>query len=213
MTKANEDCKSLVLSPATRSERVLSRLTLGHLLGATLLSGALIGSLTTSALQEETPERVIPSVVHWETQSSDLRMNAEATSPFLEPVGEKCEAGAFLGIEFRRDHSFAPKARWNVQRKAMFELTRPFARALHQASGVTILNVLHGTTAEAMGLLPGDVIVEMDGIAIRSAAQLAAEIRGRCIGERTQLRVHRGEQIKRVRGALRSRMQRRCALD
>lgn len=207
---------SLVLSSAsssegkTRGERFLSRLTLGHLLAGTLLGGALMGGAVTQALQEgPKPERVIPSIVfNWNLSGNDVRMDA----PSDEPVhwGNTCKPGAFLGIEFRRDDSFSKMARLSNHRRSLFQLNRPFAPAVHNASGVTVLNVLHGTAAEAMGLLPGDVIVEMDNVAVRSAAQLASVIRERCVGEATKLRVHRGEQVKMVTGNLRSRYSRRC---
>lgn len=172
-----------------------------------------MGGAVTHALQDDTPARVIPSIVfNWNVEGQAKSMDATSPSTDFGLSTGTCEPGGFLGIEFRRDDSFARFARMS-QRRRMFQLNRPFAHAVH-TSGVTVLNVLHGTSAETMGLLPGDVIVEMDSMAVRSAAQLATAIRERCVGDVMRLRVHRGEQVKVLHGKLRSRLARyRCALD
>lgn len=212
MSTRKDPSTSLVHSPKSGFERATSRLTVGHLLAGTLIGGALMGSALTKICEEPQTERVIPSIVfNWNAPGADLRMEAASAPENVVRNTDQCEPGAFLGIEFRRDDSFARLARWHrQQRDGFFHLNRPFAHAVHHASGVTILNVLHGTSAETMGLLPGDVIVEMDDMAVRSAAQLAAEIRERCVGERTRFRIHRGDQVKILHGTLRSRLDRGC---
>lgn len=173
-----------------------------------------MGAAATSAMQEEPKaERVMPSIVFNWNQAKPMRMNAPEHTVKTLPYTHECKAGAFLGIEFRQDDSFARIARMHRRHAGFFKLRNPLVRATHQASGVTILNVLHGTAAETMGLLPGDVIVEMDKTAIRSAAQLASQIRERCVGEQTELRVHRGDKVKVLRGFLKSRLARGCVLD
>ena len=190
---------------STVGERVLSRVTLGQVLLGTLLVGMTAGAGIGLMLTDAEPERVVPSIVVGFDEASLPVMQPKMP---LIPLEEHCQSGAFLGIEFRIDRSFA---HWiHAARRGEFD-DRHFRQAVEDGeTGVHVLDVLHGSTAESMGLEAGDVIVEMDGEAIRSTAQLASEIRSRCVGEITTIRIHRGAKSRLLTGALGQRFSHHC---
>lgn len=204
MTHQEENSTALVLStPKTGlGHRLLSRITLGQVLLGTLCVGALSGLGLGAALSDSTTERVIPPVIVTHHTFETVEP-VERSLPRVSPYETQCHFGAFLGIEFRRDQSYND---W-LRTKESYRRGVDFADLDRIAgkTGVHILSVVHGSAAESMGLRPGDVIVEMDGKAIRSTAQLASEIESRCVGEITTLRIHRGVQSRLLSGDLRRR--------
>lgn len=210
MTQKDPTSTALVLSTPNASvgHKLLSRITLGQVLLGTLFAGVLSGAGLGAALTEDaSADRVMPPVIINHETFQTVGPHERAT-PRVSPFVNQCHAGAFLGIEFRRDQSFNAWLRTKKQYRHGEEIRDPAQDA--GKTGVHILSVVHGSAAESMGLRAGDVIVEMDGKAIRSTAQLASEIEGRCIGEITTLRIHRGVQSRLLSGALRQRSYRGC---
>jgi S1-C subfamily serine protease len=70
---------------------------------------------------------------------------------------------------------------------------------LPEVDGVVIIRVLEGTPAASAGLRRGDVIVEVDGLPIRSADGLQLKVENTKIGEALQLKVQRGDRTLTVR--------------
>ena len=68
---------------------------------------------------------------------------------------------------------------------------------LPETEGVLVLRVLADTPAAAAGLRRGDVIVEIDSTATKTAEQLQQKIESTRVGQRLQVKVRRGDQTKR----------------
>ncbi|MEO1126458.1 MAG: HhoA/HhoB/HtrA family serine endopeptidase [Cyanobacteria bacterium J06635_15] len=68
---------------------------------------------------------------------------------------------------------------------------------LPETDGALVLRVIADTPAASAGLRRGDVIVEIDGTATKTAEQLQHKIESTRIGQRLQVKVQRGEQTKR----------------
>ena len=58
-------------------------------------------------------------------------------------------------------------------------------------SGVVVVDVLDRSPAAKAGLRSGDVIIELDGEPVNSAAQVQSTIAGRAVGEQVEFRVNR----------------------
>ena len=56
-----------------------------------------------------------------------------------------------------------------------------------------ILDILEGTQAEFLNLMPGDVILSYDHLPIRSARHLASEVRARSAGKQVEMHILRNE--------------------
>ncbi|MEM8604149.1 MAG: HhoA/HhoB/HtrA family serine endopeptidase [Cyanobacteria bacterium P01_H01_bin.121] len=67
---------------------------------------------------------------------------------------------------------------------------------LPEVEGVLVVRVLPGTPAEAAGLRRGDVILQLDGQAMKSANQLQQTVEDSQIGQQLQVRVRRGNQTQ-----------------
>ncbi len=74
--------------------------------------------------------------------------------------------------------------------------TRPLpprlARSLDREAGVEVVQVLEGTPAAAAGLLPEDLIVELDGTPVDGVLDIQRLMVGERIGERVPMRILRG---------------------
>jgi serine protease Do len=66
---------------------------------------------------------------------------------------------------------------------------------LSQSSGVLIAQVAQGSPAETAGLQQGDIIVQADGKAVTSTADLFAIDQNKKPGDQVQLTVDRGGQV------------------
>ncbi|MHC4547459.1 MAG: PDZ domain-containing protein [Planctomycetota bacterium] len=69
-----------------------------------------------------------------------------------------------------------------------FRADRSFA-----GEGVRVENVVEGTTAQAIGLLAGDVVVGLDGTAIKGLADLVAALQRKGFDQPVRLAVRRGD--------------------
>ncbi len=63
---------------------------------------------------------------------------------------------------------------------------------LHPKSGALVVEVLSGSPAYYSGMRPGDVIVELGGVEIRSTRDLQKAIEERRVGEAVSIKVYRG---------------------
>jgi S1-C subfamily serine protease len=74
--------------------------------------------------------------------------------------------------------------------------TRPLpprlARSLGREAGVEVVQVVEGTPAAAAGLLPEDLIVELDGTPVAGVLDIQRLMVGERIGERVPVRILRG---------------------
>ncbi|MBK7250579.1 MAG: trypsin-like peptidase domain-containing protein [Gammaproteobacteria bacterium] len=74
------------------------------------------------------------------------------------------------------------------------DLTADEARGIGLArGGVVIANLYVGSPAQAAGLMPGDLLMKIDGSVVRSAQDAAARVAGARPGQRLRLAVLRGE--------------------
>ncbi len=74
--------------------------------------------------------------------------------------------------------------------------------SLASGDGVpTVTEVGTGTTAAAIGLLPGDVIEAIDGVEVGGSEALVARVRSRFEGDEVVVRVSRGGEVLELRGA------------
>ena len=69
---------------------------------------------------------------------------------------------------------------------------------LPEVDGVLVIRVLEGTPAADAGLRRGDVILEVNGAAVRSADQLQLEVENTRVGDTLQVKLQRGDRIKTV---------------
>jgi S1-C subfamily serine protease len=67
-----------------------------------------------------------------------------------------------------------------------------------EVEGVIVLRVLPNTPAAAAGLRRGDVMTQIDGQAVTSAAQLQAIVESSRLGQTLKVTIQRGEQTKQV---------------
>ena len=74
---------------------------------------------------------------------------------------------------------------------------------LNIAEGVIVENVLNGSSAQYAGLLPNDVIVKIDGDAIRSTQELKEKVSGAKTGDVLKVLVFRNGKAKEVAVTLR----------
>ena len=74
---------------------------------------------------------------------------------------------------------------------------------LNVAQGVIVENVLNGSSAQYAGLLPNDVIVKIDGAAIRSTQELKEKVSGAKTGDVLKIIVFRNGKTKEVEVTLR----------
>ncbi|MEM9534393.1 MAG: trypsin-like peptidase domain-containing protein [Cyanobacteria bacterium P01_A01_bin.3] len=65
-------------------------------------------------------------------------------------------------------------------------------------TGVVVIDVLERSPAATAGLQSGDVIVELDGEPVRTAAQVQNTISGRAVGEDVEFRINRNGQERTV---------------
>ena len=72
------------------------------------------------------------------------------------------------------------------------------------ASEAKIATVLPDSPASKAGLLTGDIVTKIDGVALTDFASLSAYIRERQPGDRVKLVVKRGEEIKEIEVKLRN---------
>jgi S1-C subfamily serine protease len=87
------------------------------------------------------------------------------------------EGKPFIGVSFRANSA---------------ELARNFGLATDQ--GLIVIGVLPTSPAEAGGLRVGDIIVEIDGVAVTDEADLTAAVDSTPIGESLELTIVRGRQ-------------------
>ena len=100
---------------------------------------------------------------------------AKSLLPQLRAGGTNGTPNDFLGIE---GVSLTPATR--------------DASGLVPTTGVVVAHVAAGSPAKAAGLLPGDVIVALDGAPITDAVQLRQLVASAKVGQRLQLQVVRG---------------------
>src|SRR5690606_1951955 len=95
-------------------------------------------------------------------------------------------------------HGEARRGRLGIE---MADLTPDLARKLGVAAaeGVVVAGVQSGSPAEKAGLRARDVIVALNGRAVRGASELRARLGLTSIGEEVELRVVRGAQTRTVR--------------
>jgi hypothetical protein len=63
---------------------------------------------------------------------------------------------------------------------------------LPTASGVTVVDVVPGSPADAAGLQPGDVITQINGQAIQTPSDLQSALAGMRAGQRVEIQYQRG---------------------
>ena len=76
-------------------------------------------------------------------------------------------------------------------------------RDLNVAEGVIVDNVLNGSSAQYAGLLPNDVIVKIDGAAIRSTQELKEKVSSAKTGDVLKIMVFRNGKTKELEVTLR----------
>lgn len=64
---------------------------------------------------------------------------------------------------------------------------------LPQAEGALVVEIQKGTAAAQAGIMPGDLIIGLDGAKIRTMDDLILEVRRRKVGDRVALRIYRGQ--------------------
>ncbi|MCA1823433.1 MAG: trypsin-like peptidase domain-containing protein [Frankia sp.] len=69
------------------------------------------------------------------------------------------------------------------------------ARLVDRDAGVAVAQVVAGSPAAAAGIVPGDVIVDIDGVAVRHANDLQRVMTGEAIGRASVLRAVRGDAV------------------
>ncbi|MGB3410582.1 MAG: trypsin-like peptidase domain-containing protein [Microthrixaceae bacterium] len=69
-------------------------------------------------------------------------------------------------------------------------------------AGAFVQRVTNGTGAEAAGIQPGDVITELDGRRVRSAADVSQAIKSRKPGDKVKITIERGQSTKSVTATL-----------
>lgn len=79
------------------------------------------------------------------------------------------------------------------------------AKAANIAGGAKIVRVLPGTSAEALKLQVGDIVVSIDGKAVDTAAAITAAFRGRSTGDVLTWKVVREGKTVELKGALMER--------
>ena len=72
-------------------------------------------------------------------------------------------------------------------------------------SGAVIVEVVPGTAADEAGLERGDVIVEIDGQDVTSAANVGTIVRGKEPGDKVEITFYRGDEQQTVTATLGSR--------
>ena len=100
----------------------------------------------------------------------------ESLLPELEKGGPASNGGGYLGVDIttltpalRQQYGFTPTA------------------------GVVVLDVLSGSPADKAGLAQGDVIVDVNGTAVTSAAGLQSMIQKDKSGQNIQITFYRGD--------------------
>ena len=66
---------------------------------------------------------------------------------------------------------------------------------LYPKSGALVVEVAPGSPAHYSGMKPGDVVVELGGVEIRSSRDLQKAVDERRAGERVAIRVYRGARV------------------
>ena len=94
-----------------------------------------------------------------------------------------------LGIEMVRDEDFEAVAR---------------EKDLNITEGVIVDEVLDGSAAQYAGILPNDVIVKIDGQAVRSTFELKSKVQSSKAGDVLKVVVFRNGKTKEIQVALRS---------
>jgi S1-C subfamily serine protease len=112
------------------------------------------------------------------------RPQAQTRQP-LSPNGQRPR----LGIEMVPDQYFAEEAK---------------AKDLNVSTGVIVANVVDGGAAQYAGILPNDVIVKINGNAIRSTEELKAVVSNSKSGDVLKVTVFRDGRTKEISVALRS---------
>jgi len=74
-----------------------------------------------------------------------------------------------------------------------------------QGSGVAVSDVFEASPAETAGILPGDVVVEIEDQPVSDSQILISMIAARRPGEAVSLKIRRGEDVKRVQVTLTQR--------
>ena len=64
---------------------------------------------------------------------------------------------------------------------------------LPEVDGVLVVRVLEGTPAAEAGLRRGDVILQVEGVPVRSADALQIQVENTKIGDALQLKIQRGD--------------------
>ena len=67
---------------------------------------------------------------------------------------------------------------------------------VRDADGAEVYEVVPGSAAQKAGILAGDLILEIDGEAINTAAEMAENIGGRKPGDKISLLLRRGDEEK-----------------
>jgi len=74
-------------------------------------------------------------------------------------------------------------------------VTEEMAKDYNTRAGVGIQMVIRGGAAEAAGLKPGDVIIEIDGVALKTSDDLVSELEKHKVGDSVKLKIWRDGQI------------------
>lgn len=119
-----------------------------------------------------------------------IRANAQGLG-FAIPIETAIRITSQLFAKGKADHPYLGVQMVQLNPAVKAEMSRQLEVKLTQDTGVVVVRVVEDSPAAQMGILKGDILIAIDGVAVNTPAQVQEQIETKTVGEELPVEINR----------------------
>ncbi len=119
-----------------------------------------------------------------------IRANAQGLG-FAIPIETAIRIASQLFIKGKADHPYLGVQMVELNPTLKAEMDQQLEVSLTQDTGVIVVRVVEDSPAALGGILKGDILVKVDGVAVNTPSQVQEQIETKAVGEDLPIEINR----------------------
>jgi len=119
-----------------------------------------------------------------------IRANAQGLG-FAIPIETAIRIASQLFVKGKADHPYVGVQMVELSPAVKAEMNQQLEVDLTQDTGVIVVRVVEDSPADQVGILKGDILVKVDGVAVNTPSQVQEQIETKAVGEEFPIEINR----------------------
>jgi S1-C subfamily serine protease len=124
-----------------------------------------------------------------------IRANAQGLG-FAIPIETAIRIASQLFAKGKADHAYMGVQMVELSPTVKAEINQQLEVNLTQDTGVIVVRVVEDSPADQVGILKGDILTKIDGVAVNNPSQVQEQIQTKAVGEELSIEINRQGQRK-----------------